>query len=141
MPKPLRVLLLTDSTESAEVLGEMVRLLGDDAVTLPVATHEDVLKAARNNEWDILIAHWHEGTPKKTLAENIVRGLAGRVRRIEIENDRKELTLAALSARQGDRPPRADWLVFMARCVLRKAREETAPRYQMACNRTRLRAA
>jgi len=120
----LSVLLLTDSDKTEEILGATVHALGADSTTRRVTDMDEVIVAARHEEWDVLIAHWRPGKDWKPTTGEIASLLGGRIRRIEIEIRGSDLTLAALRPGAPELSEDGDWLVFIAHSVLRKSREE-----------------
>jgi len=128
----LRVLLLTDSDKTEGILRAMVHALGADSTTHRVTNMDEVIAAARHEQWDVLIAHWRPGKAQKPATGEIADRLGGRIRRIEIETRGRNLTLAALRAGTPELSEDGDWLVFTAHSVLRKSRGEAGVRFRGA---------
>jgi len=106
----------------------MVHALGADFGARRVTNMGEVIGAARQEKWDVLIAHWRPGKAQKPAAGELANRLGGRIRRIEIETERGNLTLAALRVRQAEVSQHCGWLVFMAYRVLRGSRKKPVAR-------------
>ena len=75
MSKRLRLLIVEDSPDDAELIVQELRHVGDAPTARRVDTEDQLRAALRSEPWDVVICDWHYERPDKTAVYFAMKGL------------------------------------------------------------------